>query len=230
MQAVLAWALNPLARLARGRQVVVSRHEVRSRMLAFITETIESRGYPPSMREIGAKLGLSSPSTVQYHLRKLEAEGKIHRDPSRSRAMVVDGKVPKYHRVPLIASVGAGFSVLADQEQEEVLAVPPFITSGEDNFALAVRGESMIDLGILDGDVVVVRPQSDANDGDVVVANLEDDIGTLKVLRKRGGRVLLEARNSSDSRYAEPVDVTGQVEVVGRVVGLVRSISAVPRV
>ncbi len=204
------------------------RHDVRSRMLMFIAETIDSRGYPPSMREIGTKLGLSSPSTVQYHLRKLESEGKIHRDPSRSRAMVIDSQAPKFSRVPLVASVGAGFSVLADREHGEPLAVPPFITSGDDNFALTVRGESMIDLGILDGDVVIVRPQSDANDGDVVVANLDDDIGTLKVLRKRDGRILLEARNSLDASFAEPVDVTGQIKVVGKVVGLVRSISHVP--
>jgi repressor LexA len=209
----------------------------RERILSFIKVTIDERGYPPSLREIGHAVGLSSPATVQYHLRRLEDEGKLRRDPLRSRAMSIGtgmesefelGSTPAPkagNYLPIVASVGAGMSVISHETEHDYLAVPDILSRDDSDFILRVRGDSMIDIGIYDQDLVVVHPQPDANDSELIVANVENELGTLKILRKRGNRIYLEARNHQDPQWAQPLDVTGRVEIVGKVIGLMRIIS-----
>ncbi|MHB8189937.1 MAG: transcriptional repressor LexA [Ferrimicrobium sp.] len=193
---------------------------IKTRILDFITASTAEHGYPPSIREIALAVGLSSPSSVHHHLRSLERSGKLKRDPTRSRAVSLTTSPNRVTSIPLFGAVGAGFTVVADPEDTETLEIPASINA---QFAVHVRGSSMVDLGIFDGDTILVRAQSEANDGDIVVASIDDDIGTLKTLRKRGGRILLEGANHTDPTLADPIDATETINIHGRLVGLWRT-------
>ncbi len=175
----------------------------RRQILEFIAEEIRRRGYPPSVREIGEAVGLASSSTVHAHLQVLEREGYLRRDPTKPRAIVVSFEPasgaaiplrPVCH-VPLLGAVAAGTGVLAEQDVEEVLPLPEDLTGTGELFMLRVRGDSMIGAGILDGDYVVVRRQSVAESGDVVVAGIPGGEATVKTFRRSRGKVVLVPSN-----------------------------------
>jgi repressor LexA len=199
----------------------------RRRILEFIAEQIRERGYPPSVREIGQAVGLTSPSTVHTHLQVLQREGYLQRDPTKPRAIIVSWepssgaaiRVRPVAHVPLIGHVAAGTGVLAEESVEELLPIPRDFTGSGDLFMLKVRGDSMIDAGILDGDFVVVRRQQDAETGDIVVAAIGEDEATVKTLRKRRGKVVLVPANPV---YSEMEVTSDRVVIYGKVVTVLR--------
>jgi repressor LexA len=196
-------------------------------VLDYIDQAVRERGYPPSVREIGDAVGLSSPSTVHAHLAALQDKGYLKRDPSKPRAIEVAlepstgaavERRPIRH-VPLLGDVAAGTGVLAAEHVEEVLPVPADFTGEGELFMLRVRGESMIEAGILDDDYVVVRSQPTADNGDIVVAGIPGEEATVKtLLRKRGKVVLRPANPVFDDMTFEPDDV----RIYGKVVTLLR--------
>jgi repressor LexA len=172
-------------------------------VLEIIDQSMRERGYPPSVREIGESVGLTSPSTVHSHLSTLQRLGYLKRDPTKPRAIEVrwdpsSGAVlerrPARH-VPLVGDVAAGTDVLAQENVEEILPLPADFTGDGDLFMLRVRGDSMIDAGILDGDYVVARAQSTADKGDIVVAGLPGEEATVKTYSRKGGKVVLTPAN-----------------------------------
>src|SRR5688572_9968910 len=172
-------------------------------ILEVIERSVRERGYPPSVREIGAAVGLTSPSTVHSHLATLQRLGYLRRDPSKPRALEVRydpnsgaalERRPVRH-VPLMGDVAAGTDVLAQENVEELLPLPTDLTGDGELFMLRVRGDSMIDAGIFDGDYVVVRSQPTADRGDIVVAGIPGDEATVKTYRPKGGKVVLEPAN-----------------------------------
>jgi repressor LexA len=190
-------------------------------ILAFIEDHVARHGYPPTVREIGTGVGLASPSTVHRHLEKLEAGGHLTRDPSKPRAMLVGikgGKAPQpaasaEFMLPLVGAVAAGAPILADEHVEDHVAAP-FAA----DYLLRVKGDSMINAGILDGDLVAVKKQDTARDGQIVVALLGDEATVKRVYREPGG-VRLEAENEA----YEPIIGT-DIAVIGRVVGVMRDL------
>jgi repressor LexA len=196
--------------------------ERQARILDYIREVTRLRNYPPSVREIGEAVGLSSSSTVHNHLNQLERRGLIKRDPSKSRTVQLVESLQQVDErgraiaVPVVGNVAAGVPILAEQNIEEHLMLSPDLAQ-EGWFALRVRGDSMVNAGILDGDLVLVRPQQDAPDGTIVVALVEDE-ATVKRLDRSAGRVRLIAENPA---YA-PIE-PDQAEMVGEVRGLIRS-------
>ena len=194
------------------------------RILEFIRQTVQGRGYPPTVREIGEAVGLTSSSSVHAQLANLERRGLLRRDPTKPRAMELQGPVGRRAAaavsVPMLGRVPAGTPVLADEELGERVAVPADLAGEDGHFALRVRGDSMVGAGILDGDTVVVRAQDDADDGDVVVALLSgtaEDEATVKRLHRRGGRVELVPENPAMG----PFDL-GDGRILGRVVAVLR--------
>lgn len=190
-------------------------------ILTVIKDNIRRKGYPPSVREIGQAVGLSSSSTVHGYLRKLEKKGYLRRDPSKPRAIEVldlESERVKCVNVPLLGRVAAGLPILAVENREEIFPLPTHFTGTGEFFMLKVQGESMIEAGILNGDMVVVRRQQDANNGDIVVALLEED-ATVKRLYKEKDRVRLQPEN----RTMEPI-YANELQVLGKVIGLVRKI------
>lgn len=191
-------------------------------IIQCIIQHTEAHGYPPTVREIGEAVNLRSSSTVHAHLRTLEDAGLIRRDAVLTRAIrVVAGNLESFKpkrvvNLPVIGRVAAGRPMLADQNIEDMMPVPREFLSGGDGFMLRVKGESMVEDGIMDGDYVIVRRQSVADNGDTVVAMVEDE-ATVKRLFKESGRVRLQPANSS----MEPM-YYDHVEVVGKVVGLIR--------
>ena len=147
----------------------------------YIKQEVRTKNYPPSVREIGEAVGLSSSSTVHAHLAKLEEKGLIRRDPSKPRAIVIleddhaPAYIPEVVPVPLLGQVTAGEPIIAEQNIEEYFPLPKMMVHQDTVFLLRVRGDSMIDAGILDGDYVIVRQQSSANNGEIVVAMLENE-------------------------------------------------------
>jgi repressor LexA len=198
-------------------------------VLEFIDSEVRQRGYPPSVREIGEHVGLSSPSTVHAHLAALQDKGYLHRDPSKPRAIEVTlepstgsaaERRPVRH-IPLVGDVAAGTGVLAAEQVEELMPVPEDLTGDGELFMLRVRGESMIDAGIFDGDFVVVRVQPDADAGDIVVAGIPGEEATVKTfLRRRNKIVLRPANETMEDLVFEPDDV----RIYGKVVTLLRRI------
>jgi repressor LexA len=194
-------------------------------ILDFVRAEVHRRGYPPSVREIGEAVGLSSSSTVHSHLAALESKGFVRRDPSKPRALEVldfrdtDAAVDfgQVHAVPVVGQVAAGTPILAAENIEQTLPMPAEF-SGERTFILRVRGDSMIEAGILDGDYVVVRQQDTAENGDVVVA-LIDEESTVKTFYREPNRIRLQPENSS----MEPI-YSRDVTVVGKVVALFRRV------
>lgn len=199
--------------------------ERQQQVLDFIRATVSERGYPPSVREIGEAVGLSSPSTVHSHLSALVEAGAIRRDPTKPRAIEVLDPVPAapslpddLREVPLVGRIAAGSPVLATEDVEEVFPLPESLVGSGPVFMLRVKGDSMVDAGILDDDLVVVRRQPDANDGDIVAAMVDGEEATVKRLFRRDGKVILHAENDS---YPDMVFEDG-VSIVGRVVSVLR--------
>ncbi|MHB1135188.1 MAG: transcriptional repressor LexA [Coriobacteriia bacterium] len=210
---------------------MVYKRELTSRqrqILDFIRSDIHRRGFPPSVREIGEAVGLSSSSTVHSHLAALEAKGLIRRDPSKPRALeVLDYRdtdrgidYERVQAVPLVGQVAAGSPILAAENIEATLPLPASF-AGEETFILRVKGESMIDAGILDGDYVVVRQQSTASNGEIVVAMINED-ATVKRFFREDGRIRLQPEN----RSMEPIyaDAHADFAVLGKVVALFRRV------
>jgi repressor LexA len=209
----------------RPREVPVSQLSDRQRqVLDFVRATVAERGYPPSVREIGEAIGLSSPSTVHSHLSALVKAGAIRRDPSKPRAIeILEEAAPAPARedvrdVPLVGRIAAGSPVLAVEDVEDVYPLPESLVGSGPVFMLRVKGDSMVDAGILDGDLVVVRRQPDAADGDIVAAMIDDEEATVKRLYRRDGTVVLHAENSAypDMVFSEGVTVLGLVVSVLR--------------
>lgn len=204
----------------------------------FIRTYTDEHGYPPSVREIGAAVGLASPSTVHMHLKVLEERGLIKRDSKKPRTIEVmqDRQSPDADagqpiasvsedvgsnviRLPLVGRVAAGVPILAEQNVEETLALPTSVVGDASSFVLRVRGESMVNAGIYDGDYIVVKEQRDAHDGEIVVA-LIDDSATVKTFYRERDRVRLQPENDTMS----PIYVENPI-ILGRVTALIRSIS-----
>jgi repressor LexA len=211
---------------------MAQKHDLTDRqrqILDLITATVSSRGYPPSVREIGDAVGLSSPSTVHSHLSALERSGYLRRDPSKPRAIeVIDDGTPEatLHRapirdVPLVGHIAAGSPILAEQDIEEIYPLPTELVGSDPVFMLRVRGDSMIEAGIFEDDYVVVRRQPNASDGEIVAALVADEEATVKRLRRKDGRVVLESANPA---YA-PMVFTEGVEILGIVIALLRRVT-----
>jgi repressor LexA len=197
----------------------------------FLVQYVDRWGYPPTVREIGEAVGLASPSTVHAHLANLERAGLLRRDPTKPRALELLGPRRaarqaaaelEISRLPLVGEIAAGGPLLAEQNVEDELAVPEPLGRDAD-FLLRVKGDSMIDAGILDGDIVVVRRQADARNGDIVVALAGDDEAadeaTVKRFFREDDRIRLQPENSAlDPIYARHVQVLGKVVGVFRMV------------
>jgi repressor LexA len=196
------------------------------RILDFIRTAVRERGYPPTVREIGEAVGLTSSSSVHAQLENLRRKGLLRKDAAKPRAIEVAGARPKEVGatvVPLIGKIAAGSPVLADQHVEEYLAVPEGFAGDTEHFALRVVGDSMVDAGIYEGDIVIVRRQDVAEDGAVVVALLPggaEDEATVKTLRRTGSRITLVPENPS----MEPFDLPEGGRVVGQVVSVLRKL------
>ena len=196
-------------------------------ILQYIERQMSERGYPPSVREIGEAVGLTSPSTVHSHLASLQRLGFLRRDPTKPRAIEVRydplsgaavERRPVRH-VPLVGDVAAGTDVLAQENVEEMLPLPLDFTGDGELFMLRVRGDSMVDLGILDGDYVVARQQATVSNGDVVVAGIPGGEATVKTWRKRGAKVELQPANA---RLTPMVFEANDVQLYGKVVTVIR--------
>ena len=201
----------------------------------FICSYTESHGYPPSVREIGSAVGLASPSTVHMHLKALEDLGLISRDPKKPRTIevtkqpqttagtdklvnVIDDPNTNLISLPLVGRVAAGTPILAEQNVEEMLSLPKSLVGDASSFVLRVKGESMINAGIFNGDFIVVTEQHDATDGQIVVA-LIDDSATVKTFYREGNRVRLQPENDT----MDPIFVENPT-ILGRVTALIRSL------
>jgi repressor LexA len=191
-------------------------------ILDYIRKVVWERGYPPSVREIGEAVGLSSSSTVHGHLDRLEEKGLIHRDATKPRALeVVDEREMRSRRlvqVPMVGRVTAGEPILAVENIEETYPLPFDLIRDENVFMLTVRGDSMIEAGILDGDYVIVRRQSTAQNGDVVVAMIDEE-ATVKRFFKENGHFRLQPENSALAPF-----IVSEVTILGKVIGLFRHI------
>ena len=208
----------------------VSKPELTTRqvsILEFIKSSTESQGYAPSMREIGEAAGLNSPASVKYQLDILEEKGFIRRDADRGRAMEVvlpdhmtgaGAHTDKTRFIPLVGSIAAGVPITADQQFEETLPLTESLVGKGDLFMLKVKGESMINAAICDGDYVVIRQQKDANNGDIVAAMIDGE-ATVKTFSRKSGHIWLLPANDDFA----PID-GDQCEVLGIVTAVLRSI------
>jgi repressor LexA len=196
-------------------------------ILNFIESETAQRGYPPSVREIGEAVGLNSTSTVHAHLASLQRLGYLRRDPTKPRAIEVrydpgsgaSGERRPARHVPLVGDVAAGTDVLAQENVEELLPLPADFTGDGPVFMVRVRGDSMIDAGILDGDFVVVRQETDVRKGDVVVAGIPGEEGTVKTFTRKGNKIVLVPSNA---RLAPMEFDAAEVTIYGKVVTVVR--------
>lgn len=184
--------------------------KTQKRILSFITDCVRLKGFPPTMREIGERLGITAPSSVAYHLRLLESKGFLKRSASVSRGLSLPANPLQ---VPILGRVGAGSGMIAQEDLEGQLSADEDVLAGTD-FLLRVRGRSMDGAGIIEGDLVQVRRQDAADNGDLVVALVADE-GVVKRLKKRGRKWLLESANPD----YEPIE---SFKIVGKVVGLIR--------
>ena len=194
------------------------------RILDFIQQTVRDRGYPPTVREIGEAVGLTSSSSVHAQLENLGRRGLLRKDPAKPRAIEVAGVRPaRAVDVPVVGRIAAGAPILAEENVETHLPVAEELAGTGELFALRVQGDSMVEAGILDGDLVVVRRQDVAQDGDVVAAMLPgpaEDEATVKRLRRRGGKVVLVPENPA----MEPFDMPSGGRVLGVVVAVLRKL------
>ena len=193
----------------------------------FLVDYVDRHGYPPTVREIGEAVGLASPSTVHAHLANLERAGLLRRDPTKPRALELVGRdkaadagVAELPKLPLLGQIAAGAPLLADENVEDEIAVPETLRG---DFLLRVKGDSMIDAGILEGDLVIVRRAQDARNGDIVVALAGDDESadeaTVKTFYRESGRVRLQPQNAA----LEPI-YAAYVQILGKVVGVFREL------
>lgn len=197
--------------------------ERQQKILDVIHAFTAEHGYPPSVREIGERVGLSSSSTIHAHLKALEKRGIISRDPTKPRALRSSfgqphsAEVPDAVVMPIVGKVAAGVPITAQENLEgEFLLPTAFVPKASDAFMLRVQGESMIDAAILDGDLIMVRPQKTASNGEIVVAMVEGE-ATVKRFYKESGRVRLQPENQTmESIYASDVEIIGRVEAVVR--------------
>jgi repressor LexA len=212
---------------AEGGPVLTERQR---QILDFLTKYADAHGYPPTVREIGEAVGLASPSTVHAHLANLERAGLIKRDPTKPRAIELrrEPKAPAVaeadvHKLPLVGEVAAGGPLLAEENIEQYLAVPEPLSRGGDEFLLRVKGDSMINAGILDGDIAVVQRTQDARNGEIVVALAGDDESadeaTMKRFFREDGRVRLQPENDT----LEPI-YAQHVQILGKVIGVFRQL------
>jgi repressor LexA len=190
-------------------------------ILTYVMSSMQQRGYPPSVREIGAALGLTSSSTVHSHLTALEKKGFIHRDPSKPRAIEIlkDGASQPPKRVvnvPVLGRIAAGHPLLAEENVEDVFPLPRDLVREDAAFILRVRGESMIEVGILEGDYLVIRQQATANNGEIVAALLGDEATVKRFYRERD-----HIRLQPENRTMAPI-LTRDATILGKVVALIR--------
>jgi repressor LexA len=218
---------NTRSQAPKGDSVLTDRQQ---EIWTFLVGYVDRHGYPPTVREIGQAVGLASPSTVHAHLANLERAGLLRRDPTKPRALELLGgrrreQASASHeqaRLPLLGQIAAGGPLLAEQNVEDEIGVPEPLARSAD-FLLRVRGDSMINAGILDGDIVVVRRQPDARNGEIVVALAGDDEtadeATVKRFFRDGGRVRLQPENDA----LEPI-FARHVQILGKVVGVFRTL------
>ena len=197
----------------------------------FLVDYVDRHGYPPTVREIGDAVGLASPSTVHAHLANLERAGLLKRDPTKPRALELSGRGPREaprreearRTLPLVGEIAAGGPLLAEDNIEDYLAVPELIERRGADFLLRVKGDSMIEAGILDGDIVVVKREQTAQNGDVVVAlagtDETADEATVKRFFRENGRIRLQPENSA----LEPI-YADHVQIIGKVTGVFRAL------
>jgi len=197
-------------------------------VLEYIRDTVNDRGYPPSVREIGDAVGLSSPSSVHSQLSALVEMGMITRDPTKPRAIVVvESQEEKQaarveddrlREIPLLGRIAAGTPILAAEHVEEVIPLPVSLVGNGPVFLLEVKGDSMIDAGIHEGDLVAIHSQKEARDGEIVAALVDGEEATVKRLRRKDGKVILESANPD----YPPMVFSDGVELVGKVVSVLR--------
>ena len=199
-----------------------ARGDTQQRILEFIESEVASKGYPPSVREIGDAVGLKSTSTVHGHLRRLEARGLLRRDAMKPRAMEVrpartaPEAADAFRMVPIAGNVAAGSPILAEEYVEDQIPLPEVMLGDGEHFILRVHGDSMINAGIMDGDYVVVRQQNTAVNGEIIVA-LIDDNATVKRFYRENGRFRLQPENPAMAPiYARAIDIAGKVVSVYR--------------
>lgn len=199
--------------------------ERQRQVLEFVRSTTEERGYPPSVREIGEAVGLSSPSSVHAQLNSLVEAGMIKRDPSKPRAIVVVDETPstvsrdrRLRDVPLLGRIAAGTPILAAEHVDEVMPLPTELVGDGPVFLLEVKGDSMVDAGIHEGDLVAIHKQSDARDGEIVACLIDGEEATVKRLQRKDGKVYLHSENPA----YEPMVFSEGVELIGKVVSVLR--------
>ena len=197
----------------------------------FLVDYVDRHGYPPTVREIGDAVGLASPSTVHAHLANLERAGLLKRDPTKPRALELSGRGPREvprreeprRALPLVGEIAAGGPLIAEDNVEEYLAVPELIERRGADFLLRVKGDSMIEAGILDGDIVVVKREQTAENGDIVVAlagtDETADEATVKRFFRENGRIRLQPENAA----LEPI-YADHVQIIGKVTGVFRAL------
>jgi repressor LexA len=213
----------------------VTKHDAerKRRILEFVASTLRERGYPPSVREIAEAVGLASTSAVHHHLQALEREGYLERGASQSRALrltptaaimlgfaselVPQSVAAEAHVLPIVGEIAAGGPIEAYQEVSDTMPVPDFLAPSGEAYLLRVRGDSMIEAHITDGDYVVIRPQQTARNGDIVVAQVEENAVTLKRFFREHGRVRLQPANPE-----YPPQFYDEVRIQGKLIGVIR--------
>ncbi len=207
--------------------------ERKVRILDFIAATLRARGYPPSVREIARAVGLASTSAVHHHLQILEREGYLERGAAQSRAirltptaalrlglsseLMPQSAMSEAHLLPIVGEIAAGGPIEAYQDASESMAIPDLLAPSGDAYVLKVRGDSMIEAHIADGDFVLIRPQSTARNGDIVVAQVEDNAVTLKTFFKEKDRIRLQPANPN-----YPAQFYDDVRIQGKLIGVIR--------
>src|SRR5688500_12823199 len=218
-----------------AKEARVTKHDTerKRKILEHIAGTLRARGYPPSVREIARAVGLASTSAVHHHLQILEREGYLERGAAQSRALrltptaalrlglsselVPQSAASEAHLLPIVGEIAAGGPIEAYQDATETMAVPDLLAPSGDAYVLKVRGDSMIEAHIADGDFVLIRPQSTARNGDIVVAQVEDNAVTLKTFFKEKDRVRLQPAND---KY--PPQFYDDVRIQGKLIGVIR--------
>jgi repressor LexA len=220
-----------------AKEARVTKHDAerKVRILDFIAATLRARGYPPSVREIARAVGLASTSAVHHHLQILEREGYLERGAAQSRAirltptaairlglsseLVPQATSADSRVVPIIGEIAAGGPIEAYQDASETMAVPDLLAPGGDAYVLKVRGDSMIEAHIADGDFVLIRPQATARNGDIVVAQVEENAVTLKRFFKEKDKIRLQPANP-----AYPAQIYDDVRIQGKLIGVIRKL------
>jgi repressor LexA len=221
----------------QGKEARVTKHDAerKVRILDFIASTLRARGYPPSVREIAQAVGLASTSAVHHHLQSLERDGYLERGAAQSRAirltptaaihlglsseLVPQATTPDSFIVPIIGEIAAGGPIEAYQDASESMSIPDMLAPSGDAYVLRVRGDSMIEAHIADGDFVLIRPQSTARNGDIVVAQVEENAVTLKRFFKEKDKIRLQPANP-----AYPPQFYDDVRIQGKLIGVIRKL------